>query len=185
MMPSWISVGALVLAILQVTAPSAPHAAVSAQAFAGTWVGTQHWDIANPPPGANTDQPVSITIDVTDGKIAGTLTPFMGGEDGATFVEARIVGEELQASAVFARPRPDAGAAAAAPAKTAIVDEDEGAPRIVPAGRKGRPTWKDAITIHFTFKADRLDMKGTADVAMNDVKWLKFSYDLSKKRARY
>jgi len=181
MMPSWISVGALVLAILQATAPPA---AVSPQAFAGTWVGTQHWDIANPPPGANTDQPISITIDVADGKITGTLTPFMGGEDGATFVAARIVGDELIASAVFARPAPAAGGAAP-PAKTEIVDEDEGAPRIVPAGRKARPTWKDAITIQLTFKADRLDLKGTADVAMNDVKWLKFNYDLSKKRARY
>jgi hypothetical protein len=28
-------------------------------------------------------------------------------------------------------------------------------------------------------------MTGTADVQMGDVPWMKFSYDLGKKRARY
>jgi len=42
-------------------APSPQRATVSPQVFVGTWVGTQRWAIANPPPGANPDQPVSIT----------------------------------------------------------------------------------------------------------------------------
>ena len=152
-------------------------------------VGTQSWAVTDPPPGADPRQPVSITIDVVDGKLTGTLTPFMGGEDGAAFVDAQIVGDELHASAVFGKPKPAPGAEAAgrtaAPAKTAIVDEDEDAPRVAPTGRKPRTSWKDTIKIQFAFTADRLDLKGTADVAMNDIPWLKFNYDLSKKRARY
>jgi hypothetical protein len=182
MMTSWVSTAVLLLALLQ-AAPAPPRAAVTPQMFVGTWVGTQHWNIDNPPPGANTEQPVAITIDVVEGKLTGTMTPFMGGEDGATFLDGRIVDDELHAAAVFTQPRP--AAPGAAPAKPAIVEEDEDGPRIVPTGRRGRPTWKDAIAIQFTFKADRVDLKGTADVTMNGLPWLKFNYDLSKKRARY
>jgi hypothetical protein len=185
MMPNWVSGAALFAALLQ-AAPSPQRATVSPQAFVGTWVGTQRWGIATPPPGANPDQPVSITIELVDGKLTGTMTPFMGGDDGATFVDARIVGDELQASAVFGRPRPPAGAPRGAVATEAPAD-DEGAKPAAPAGRgRGRgPTWKDATKIQFTFKNDGLDLNGTADVTLNDVKWLTFKYDLSKKRSRY
>jgi hypothetical protein len=37
-----------------------------------------------------------------DAKLVGALTPFMGGEEGATFVESTIVGEALHAVAVVA-----------------------------------------------------------------------------------
>jgi hypothetical protein len=179
MMQTWISVTALLLGLLQ-TAPSFERPTVPPQAFVGTWVGTQSWNIANPPPGVSKDQPVSLTMAVVDEKLTGTMTPFMGGNDGATFVETEIVGDELRASAIFTRPPENKGARAPAPA----VEDEEGAPRIVPSIIR-RPTWKDTVKIRFVFKADRVDLKGTGDIEMNGVKWLHFTYDLSKKRARY
>ena len=75
-----------------------PTPAIQPTRFAGTWVGTQSWAIANPPPGSRQDQPVTLTLEVAeDGKIAGSLKPFLGGEDGATIIDAKIVGEELHA----------------------------------------------------------------------------------------
>ena len=97
--------GLLLFSALQVARPAAT---VSPQAFVGTWVGTQSWAIEKPPPGARPDQPVSLTIDLVDGKLFGTLTPFLGGDDGATFVEAEIVGDQLQAAAMVGKPRPAA-----------------------------------------------------------------------------
>jgi hypothetical protein len=186
MMPNSVSVAALALALLQ-AAPTPERATVSPQAFVGTWVGTQHWSIANPPPGVSTDQPVSLTIEVVDGKLTGTMTPFMGGDDGATFADGRIVGDELQMSAVFGHPPPLAGVASGGTAAQALVtDEDDGSKRIVPTARPQRgPTWKDTVKIQFAFTSDRLDLEGTGDVTMNDVTWLKFKYVLSKKRSRY
>src|SRR3954469_20396406 len=67
--------------------------------FVGTWVGTQSWAIADAPPGARQDQPVTLTIEIVDGKLVATMKPFLGGDDGASFIETKIVGDELQASA--------------------------------------------------------------------------------------
>jgi hypothetical protein len=169
----------LLLAFLQTPAPPPQQATVSPQAFVGTWVGTQSWAIENPPPGARQDQPVTLTIDIVDGKIIGSLIPFMGGQDGATFVEGQIVGDELRASAVVGRPR--AGAARDGAANGA----DAGAAAGRGRGRRGAPNWKDPIKIQFAFKNDGVTLSGLADVTMNDVKWLKFKYDLSRKRSRY
>jgi hypothetical protein len=72
-----------------------------------------------------------------------------------------------------------------APKAAPLLQEEEELPRVVPTTRARRATWKDTVKIQFAFKADRLDLKGTADVTMNDVKWLRFNYDLSKKRSRY
>jgi hypothetical protein len=142
------------------TAPAA--AAVPAARFAGTWVGTQAWAISNPPPGSSQNQAVTLEIQVTDGKITGMMKPFLGGEDGATIVDATIVGEELHATAVVGRPRPQV------------------------AGRRGGGAgWKDPIRIAFVFKNNGVNMQGTADVQMSEVPWMKFTYDLGKKRARY
>ena len=63
------------LAILQ--APPAPT--VSASRFAGTWVGVQSWAIEKAPPGALENQPVTLTLEMVDGKLVGTMMPFMGG----------------------------------------------------------------------------------------------------------
>jgi hypothetical protein len=161
---------AVVLAVVLVpgiTAQQAPSiasdAAVPAARFAGTWVGTQAWAIKNPPPGASQDQAVTLVLEVVDGKITGTMTPFLGGEDGATIVDATIVGDELRATAVAGRPRAQA------------------------AGRRGGGGggWKDPIRIAFVFKNAGVQMTGTADVRMGDVPWMTFAYDLGKKRARY
>ena len=94
MMSTWVSGLVLLLTLVQAAPPQ--RAAVSPQTFVGTWVGTQSWAIDSPPPGARQDQPVSLTIDLVDGKITGTMTPFMGGQDGATFVDVQIVGDELR-----------------------------------------------------------------------------------------
>lgn len=137
-----------------------PAAAVQPVRFAGTWVGTQAWAIENPPPGSRQDQPVTLDLAVVDGRITGTMKPFLGGEDGATLVDATIVGEELRATAVVGRPRT--------------------------GGRGGgRGNWKDPIQVSFVFTGDALTLTGTGEVKMGDVPWMTFTYDLSKKRSRY
>ena len=139
--------------------------AVPAARFAGVWVGTQAWAIKDPPPGSSQDQPVTLELQVVDGKITGTMKPFLGGEDGATIVDATIVGEELRATAVVGRPRPAVAA----------------------GGRRGggAPGWKDPIRVAFVFKNAGVNMNGTADVQMGDVPWMKFNYELGKRRTRY
>ena len=154
---------ALVPAIRAQQAPAAANDALPAARFAGTWVGTQAWAIKDPPPGANQEQAVTLVLEVVDGKLTGTMTPFLGGEDGATIVDATIVGEELRATAVAGRPRPQAAG----------------------RGGGGGGGWKDPIRIAFVFKNAGVKMTGTADVRMGEVPWMKFSYDLGKKRARY
>jgi hypothetical protein len=116
----------------------------------------------NTSPGVQEGQTVTLTIDLVDGKLVGTLTPFFGGNDGATFVDVQIVGEELKASAIIGKP-PAAGA----------------------EGRGAGPGWKSDTKIQFTLKADRTHMKGTGDVALSGVKWMQYDYDLEKKRSRY
>ena len=146
----------------QAVAAQEPAAVPSAR-FAGTWVGTQAWAIKDPPPGASLDQAVTLDLEVVDGKVIGTMKPFLGGEDGATIVDATIVGEELRATAVVGRPRTQAAG----------------------RGRGGGGGFKDATKIAFVFRADGVKMTGTADVQMGDVPWMKFSYNLGKKRSRY
>ena len=80
-----------------------PEPAVPAARFVGTWVGTQAWAIANPPPGSRQDQPVTLVIENVDGKLRGTMTPFLGGEDGASFADGQIVGSELRGVATAGR----------------------------------------------------------------------------------
>ena len=146
--------------------------------FAGTWVGTQSWALDNPPPGASRDQPVTLTLEVVDGKVVGTMVPFLGGEDGATIVDSVIVGDELRATAVVGRARPQA--AGRRPSTDA-----QGAPSRV-EGRGGGPAgWKEPIRVAFVFRTGGMNVSGTADVRMGDVPWLKFKYDLGKKRSRY
>ena len=137
-----------------------PAAAVQPVRFAGTWVGTQAWAIEDPPPGSRQDQPVTLEIAIVDGRITGTMRPFLGGEDGAALVDAAIVGEELRATAIVGRPR---------------------------TGRRGGGpgNWKDPIRVNFVFTGDDLNLTGTADVKMGETPWMKFTYDLSKKRSRY
>src|SRR5687767_12507379 len=159
---SWaLGVGSF-LVLASVASGQVQPAAVPAARFVGTWVGTQAWAIPNPPPGANNEQPVTLELQLVDGKITGTMRPFLGGDDGATITEATIVGEELRATAVVGRPRPGN------------------------AGRRGGGAGgNSAIGIAFVFRNDALKMTGTADVKMGDVPWTKFSYKLEKKRSRY
>ena len=146
------------LAVLQAPAPPQP---VSPATFAGTWVGRQ--TVANnTSPGVQEAQTVTMTIDLVDGKLAGTLTPFFGGDDGVSFVDVEIVGEELKASGMVGKPRAAGG-----------------------EGRGAAPGWKSDTKIRFTLKADRTRMKGTADVELSGVKWMQYNYDLEKKRSRY
>src|SRR5688572_15524197 len=71
--------------------------------FVGTWVGTQSWAIDSPPPNATTPQPVELTIESVNGKLAGVMTPFFGGSDGARFTDGQITAEGLKASAMMGR----------------------------------------------------------------------------------
>ena len=105
----------------------------------------------------------ALELQLVDGKITGTMRPFLGGDDGATITEATIVGEELRATAVVGRPRP------------------------ANAGRRGGGAGggNSAIRIAFVLRNDGVTMTGTADVRMGDVPWTKFSYKLGKKRSRY
>ena len=148
------------LVLADIASAQVQPTAVPAARFVGTWVGTQAWDIPNPPPGANNEQPVTLELQLIDGRIRGTMRPFLGGDDGATITEATIVGEELRATAVVGRPRPN-------------------------AGRGGGRGGNSAIRIAFVFRNDGVKMTGTADVRMGDVPWTKFKYDLGKKRSRY
>ena len=160
----------LVLLLLFQAAPQPPaRATVSPQGFVGTWVGTQKWAIDTPPPGARQDQPVALTLELAGEKIIGTLTPFMGGQDGATIIDSEIIGDELRATAVIGKPRP-AG---------------EGGRGRGGRGAAAQTNWKDDSRIQLVLKNDGLAITGTADVTLNGVKWLKFTYDLSKKRSRY
>ena len=78
---SWkLAVGSCVL-LTAIVGAQAPATAVPAARFVGTWVGTQAWAISNPPPGANNEQPVTLELQLVDGKITGTMRPFMGGLD--------------------------------------------------------------------------------------------------------
>lgn len=139
----------------------APATPAPTARFVGTWVGTQAWAIKDPPPGASNEQPVTLELSLVDGKVTGTMRPFLGGDDGATITESTIVGDELRATAVVGRPRP--------------------------AGRRGGGPGggNSAIRIAFVFRNDGLKMTGTADVTMGDVPWTKFRYNLGKKRSRY
>jgi hypothetical protein len=117
-----------------------PEPAVPAARFVGTWVGTQAWAIANPPPGSRNDQPVTLVIENVDGKLRGTMTPFLGGEDGASFVDGQIVGSELRATATAGR----AGRAAAgwAPVRVAFSFTNDGlAMKGTAAVRMGDVPW--------------------------------------------
>ena len=164
-------------ALTAVVVAQAPTAAVPAARFVGTWVGTQAWAIPNPPPGANNEQPVTLNLQLVDGKVTGTMRPFLGGEDGATITDATIVGEELRATAIVGRPRP-AGAGRRPSAGAQGPSSAE--------GRGGGPAaGNGVIRIAFVFRNDGLKLSGTADVQMGDTPWTKFSYALAKKRARY
>jgi len=137
---------------------------VTLQTFVGTWVGTQKWADDIKSPGPAEEQEVVLTIEEFNGKLVGSLTPFFGGSDGASFGNGDLVGDELRAVGRIGQPK------AGEP-----VTESRNQPR----------TWKGQTQIAFAFDVDRNSLKGTADVTLNGVKWLRFNYDLSKKRSRY
>ena len=151
---NFLTLSALLL-VLAVQGPATTPAA-SPATFVGTWVGFQTWTGENISVSAKTPQPVTLVIDLVDGKLTGSM-PFFGGLDTASFVDSKIVGDELEATAVIKKP--------------------EGA-----AQRRG---WTDDVKITFHLKADKINMTGTADVLMGAVPWMKFKYELGKKRTVY
>lgn len=179
-------------------APPTTATAVAPTRFVGEWVGTQRWVIENPPPNARPDQPVTLTIQEMGGKLVGTMKPFLGGEDGANFTESTIVGQELHATATVGRPREGRGRQAQPPGTPSSGDPEARvpssgdpetrAPAERPGGGRGvfpSEPWKRPLKVVFVLKNNGVNMTGTADVMMGDAKWLKFEYDLSKKRSRY
>jgi hypothetical protein len=159
-MPSSVSFLSVLFLVAIFQAPPLPQP-VSPATFAGTWVGLQ--TVANnTSPGVQEAQTATMTIELVDGRLVGTLTPFFGGSDGASFFDGEIVGEELRASATVGKP-----------------------PAAEGGGRGAGPAWKSDTKIELTLKADRTRMKGTADVRLGGVKWMQYNYDLEKKRSRY
>lgn len=149
--------------------------------FVGTWVGVQSWALEDPSP--RHDQPVTLQIEVNeDGKVTGSMKPFLGGDEGATFVTARVVGDELRASAVIARPKNGpAGTVRSGRGGRPGDDEDV----LVVPGRGPLPRgWKEASAVSFTFRQDGRGITGLADVRMGEVHFMKLRYELSKKRAQ-
>ena len=144
------------LGVLLMMPQSVAQQNASPASFVGSWVGVQSWAVDNPPPSAKSPQPVTLNIDLVDGKLTGEM-PFFGGTDVATFVDTKIVGDELEASAVIKKS----------------------------ATAAQRKVWTDDVKITFHLKADKVNMTGTADVLMGDVKWLQFKYELGKKRKIY
>ena len=138
--------------------------AVTLQSFVGTWVGTQRWADDIKSPGPAEDQEVTLTIEEFNGKLVGSLTPFFGRSDGASFGNGDLVGDQLKATGRIGQQKPGEPVA-----------ESLNQPR----------TCKGQTQIAFVFDVDRNNLKGTADVTLNGVKWLRFNYDLSKKRSRY
>jgi hypothetical protein len=147
-------------ALPQTPAAQSPAAA----SLVGTWVGVQTWATDNAGPGAREEQEVTLTIDEVNGTIIGTLTPFFGGSDGASFTGAQATGDQLRAHGRLGKPRTDEPAA--------------------PSLNMPR-NWKDGVQIEFAFQPDRNSLRGTADVTLNGVKWITYKYDLSRKRSRY
>jgi hypothetical protein len=135
---------------------------VSPATFAGTWVGLKQ--VANNTLTRRTEaQTVTLTIEVVDGKLVGTLTPFLAATTAPRSSTTEIVGEELRASAIVGKP-----------------------PRCRRRrGKRAGSSWKSDTRIRFTLKADRTRMKGAADVELSGVKWMQYNYDLEKKRSRY
>jgi hypothetical protein len=71
--------------------------------FAGTWVGLQTWTIDNP--SATEPQPVTLTLEMVDGNLTGSITPFLGSAQGLAITQARVVGDELHLSADSSQSR--------------------------------------------------------------------------------
>jgi len=71
--------------------------------FAGTWVGLQTWTVDNP--SAQEPQPVTLTLELVDGELTGSMTPFLGSAQPLTITGARVVGNQLHATADSRRSR--------------------------------------------------------------------------------
>jgi hypothetical protein len=141
---------------------------VHASRFVGEWVGFQTWAIEDPPPNVGEPQPVEVKIQVVEGKLVGVIAPFMGGFDGASFVGGQIIREELK------------GSGGMGPPPLPAVKADPQATRRI-------PRWKTSVRVNFSFVAGENinELRGTADVLMGQVTWIKYKYDLKKKRSRY
>jgi hypothetical protein len=132
--------------------------------FVGSWVGTQTWAGESIPPSAKNPQQVALEIEIVDNKLVGSM-PMFGGLDVFGFVDTKIVGEELEATARVRKPTPPPNA--------------DGTPRAP------QRNWTDDVKVTFHLKADKVTLTGTADVMFGDVKWMTFKYDLGRKRSRY
>src|SRR5580765_5327137 len=141
-----VTSSALFLAIAVSASPRAQddraQRSVTQQSFVGTWVGTQKWADDIKSPGPSEDQEVTLTIEEFNGKLVGTMTPFFGGSDGASFGNGDLVGDQLRAAGKLGQPKGGEP-----------VSESRNQPR----------NWKGQTAIRFTFDVDIINLKGTAE----------------------
>ena len=97
-MSSFSPCAAIVIAALAMSAPAiSAQDSIPLSRFAGTWVGLQSWTVENP--SAQEPQPVTLTLEMVDGELQGSMAPFLGLGNGVRITDARVVGEELHATA--------------------------------------------------------------------------------------
>ena len=97
-MSSFCRCAAIVIAALAMSAPEiSAQEPIPLSRFAGTWVGLQSWTVENP--SAQEPQTVTLTLELVDGELRGSMAPFLGLRNGARITDARVVGEELHATA--------------------------------------------------------------------------------------
>ena len=89
---------ALVLGAAGMTAPeTTAQESAPLSRFAGTWVGLQSWTVDNP--SAQEPQTVTLTLEVVDGELTGSMAPFLGLRAGVAITDARVVNDQLHATA--------------------------------------------------------------------------------------
>jgi hypothetical protein len=142
----------LALALPAIAPGSASQSPQSLTRFAGVWTGTQLWKTSSPSPYTREGQPVSLEIRVSGDTISGSITPFLGMAEGATFSRARITGSQLRATAIIGAPRETGNSS----------------------------NWPDSVVSSFEFNLDGNDLAGTAQLNMGEVPWLKFEYRLRR-----
>ena len=104
---------------------------------------------------------MTLVIDRVKDKLVGTIVPFFGGRDGASFTDADVAGDELHTIAVIGPLQPP-GAEPRAPSD-----------------------WRSRVRIRLDLTQEGMTLRGRAEVSMDGARWIAYQYELSRKRPRY